>query len=211
MNLKTFGTLIPAPDANPLSRRGATLGFDKKAISFFMPNREKWIVTRAEGNPTQSQEVNALIKCVKMKEPQKQGAESKTKRPMVGDKFVAMHDVLKKMGAASGQTTTHASYWQRYGISALVNFQFHMIARVDDSTQVVLEHIRVHDNFPHALKTRLNWSKNVQDKRDVPWQIVLGALNPFYCVLCSLSQFVVGDKHQDAPASNGFSICFLFH
>ncbi len=33
MNLKTFGVLIPAPDANPLSRRGATLEFDKKAIS----------------------------------------------------------------------------------------------------------------------------------------------------------------------------------
>ena len=209
MNLKTFGTLIPAPDANPLSRRGATLGFDKKAISFFMPNREKWSVTRAEGNPTQSQEVNALIKRVKKKEARKQGAESKTKRPMVGDKFVAMHDVLKKMGAASGRTTTHASYWQRYGISALVNFQFHMIARVDDSTQVVLEHIRVHDNFPHALKTRLNWSKNVQDKRDAPWQIVLGALNPVYCVLCSLGLWLEINIKMHPPAMDSpYVFCF---
>ena len=80
-----------------------------------MPNREKWSVTEAEGN--QSQEVNALIKRVKKKEARKQGAESKTKRPMVGDEFIAMHDVLKKMGAASGRTTTHASYWQRYGIA----------------------------------------------------------------------------------------------
>ena len=101
---------------------------------------------------------------------------------MVGDKFVAMHDVLKKMGAASWQTTTHASYWHRYGISALVNFQFHMITCVNDSTQEVLEHIWVHDNFPHVFKTRLNWSKNVGDKRDALWQIVLGALNSLYCV-----------------------------
>jgi hypothetical protein len=209
MNLKTFGTLIPAPDANPLSRRGATLGFDKKAISFFMPNREKWSVTRAEGNPTQSQEVNALIKRVKKKEARKQGAESKTKRPMVGDEFIAMHDVLKKMGAASGRTTTHASYWQRYGISALVNFQFHMIARVDDSTQVVLEHIRVHDNFPHALKTRLNWSKNVQDERDAPWQIVLGALNPVYCVLCSLGLWLEINIKMHPPAMDSpYVFCF---
>jgi hypothetical protein len=50
----------------------------------------------------------------------------------------------------------------------------------------VLEHIRVHDTFPNALKTRLNWSKNVEDERDAPWQIVLGAMNPVYCVLCSL-------------------------
>jgi hypothetical protein len=93
--------------------------------------------------------------------------------------------------------------------SALVNFQFHMIARVDDSTQVVLEHIRVHDNFPHTLKTRLNWSKNVQDKRDAPWQIVMGALNPVYCVLCSLGLCWL--EINIAPASNGFAICFLFH
>ena len=67
MNLNTFGTVSPAPDANPVSRRGSTLGFDKKAISFFMPNREKWSVTRPEGNPTQSREVNGLIKAVKKK------------------------------------------------------------------------------------------------------------------------------------------------
>jgi hypothetical protein len=39
------------------------------------------------------------------------------------DKFVTMHDVLKKMGAASGQTTTHASYWQRYGIYIKPNYK----------------------------------------------------------------------------------------
>ena len=65
MCLLAYGTTTPAPDANPVSRRGSTLHFDKKAISFFMPNREKWSVSRSEGNPTQSQEVNALIKRVK--------------------------------------------------------------------------------------------------------------------------------------------------
>jgi hypothetical protein len=68
----------------------------------------------------------------------------------------------------------------------MVNFQFHLIACVDDSTQLVLEHIRVHDSFPSALKTRLNWSKNVDNKQDAPRQIVLGLLNPVYCVLSSL-------------------------
>ena len=42
---------------------------------------------------------------------------------MVDDKFVAMHDLLKRMGITdAGQTTVHASHWQRYGIGALVNF-----------------------------------------------------------------------------------------
>ncbi len=68
-----------------------------------------------------------------------------------------------------------------------MNFQFHLIARVDDSTQLVLEHIRVHDLFPSATKTRLNRSMNVDDKQDAPWQITLGLLNPVYFVLCSLA------------------------
>jgi hypothetical protein len=68
----------------------------------------------------------------------------------------------------------------------MVSFQFHLIACLDDSTQLVLEHIRVHDSFPCVLKTRWNWSKKVDDKRDAPWQIVLGSLNPGYCVLCLL-------------------------
>ena len=49
MCLLAYGTTTPAPDANPVSRRGSTLGFDKKAISFFMPNRERWSVSRSEG------------------------------------------------------------------------------------------------------------------------------------------------------------------
>ena len=69
---------------------------------------------------------------------------------MVGDEFAAMHDILMKKGAASRWSTSPASYWQRYGISALVNFQFHMAACVYNSTQVVIEHIRVHNNFLHA-------------------------------------------------------------
>ncbi len=66
-------------------------------------------------------------------------------------------------------------------------FSIHLIARINDSTEVIIEHIRVHNKFAHALKARLNWSKNVQDKRDAPFQIVLGLLDPMYwCVLCSL-------------------------
>ena len=62
----------------------------------------------------------------------------------------------------------------------MVNFQFHLIDWIDDSKQVIIEHTRVHDIFAHVLKARLNWSKNVQDKWDAPFQIVLGLLDPMY-------------------------------
>ena len=57
----------------------------------------------------------------------------------------------------------------RYGMSALINFQFHVIGRIDDTTQVLIDHLCVHDSFSNCLKTKLNWSKNVGDERDAPW------------------------------------------
>jgi hypothetical protein len=159
MNLKTFGTMDPPGDANPISARANSIAVDKKAISFFMPNRDKWSASRSEGNPTMSIQVNSLIKRIKKKEARKQGVQSQARRAILDHEFVAMHVLLNEYGRNSGGVC-----WKRYGISAMVNFQFHLIARVDDSSQLVMEHVRVHDNFSNCLKTRLNWSKNVNDE-----------------------------------------------
>jgi hypothetical protein len=48
----------------------------------------------------------------------------------------------------------------QYGLYALTSFQFHIIAQIDDTTQVFVENIRVHNSFCNALKTRLKWSNN---------------------------------------------------
>jgi hypothetical protein len=148
--------------------------------------------------------VNALIKRVKKKEARKQGADLQTQHPMLGHEFVVMHNLLNQNVLLAGQRSEGARdvFWKRYGISALVNFQFHLIACVDDSTQLVLEHIQVHDSFPSALKTRLNWSKNVDNEQDAPWQIVLGSLNPVYCVLCSLALWLELNLKLNPTAMN---------
>ncbi len=49
-----------------------------------------------------------------------------------------------------------------------------------------MDHIQVHDNFDNALKTQLNWSQNVQDERDTPWQVILESMNPMFCNFISL-------------------------
>jgi hypothetical protein len=123
------------------------------------------------------------------KEARNQGADLQTRPPMLGHEFVVMHNLLNQNVLSAGRRSDGAYdvFWKWYGISAMVNFRFHSIACVDDSTQLVLEHIRNHDSFPSALETRLNWSKNVDDERDAPWQIMLESLNPVYCVLCSLA------------------------
>jgi hypothetical protein len=47
LRLKAYGAEFPSPDMNPVRSRHSTLAMDKKAISFWMPNREKWSVTRS--------------------------------------------------------------------------------------------------------------------------------------------------------------------
>jgi hypothetical protein len=115
-------------------------------------------------------------------EARKQGAESQTCQPMLETEFQRLHEVFKSYDQAQ-----NASIW-KYGMPALINLQFpFLIARmINNMTQVVVEHIRVHDNFPNALKTRLNWSKNVQDECNAPWQVVLGSMNAAFCVFVSL-------------------------
>jgi hypothetical protein len=179
MNMKTFGIPNPPVDANPISARSSSLQYWKKAISFFHPNRlMEWSAGRNEGNPTRSIEINNLIKQVKKKEVRKQGVASQTRRPMTEREFRLLHKILRDK--------KNSPIW-RYGMSAMINFQFHVIGRIDDTTQVLVDHIRVHDSFPNCLKTKLNWSKNVGEERDAPWQIVLGSMDTTYCVLVSIA------------------------
>ena len=105
----------------------------KKAISFFHPDRlMEWSSGRDEGNPTRSVEVNNLIKRVKQKEVRKQGVVSHTRRPMTETKFRLLHAVL--------QDPKHNLTWH-YGMSAMINFQFHVIGRINDNSGVDQPHL----------------------------------------------------------------------
>ena len=95
-----------------------------------------------------------------------------------------------------------------YGLHALTDFQFYLIACIDDTTQVLVDNIRVHDNFCNALKTRLNWSKNVTEERDAPWQVVLGLMDTLFCVLTSLALWMELN-HLENP--NAALLPYLFN
>lgn len=63
MSLQAFGTETPGPNDRPIHRRSTGLAFIKKAVSYFMPNRNSaWNVETQTGNPTMSVAVNDLIK-----------------------------------------------------------------------------------------------------------------------------------------------------
>jgi len=210
MNTKVFGMPDPPLDANPVSARSSSLQFYKKSISFFMPNRlAAWSYTRNEGNPTRSTEINDLIKRVKRKEVRKQGVAPKCRRAIMESEFRVLHRVLTTNRNECSLSTTNPIL-KPFGLPALLNFQFHLIARIDDTTQVLLSNLRAHDSFPtNVLKTRLNWSKNVHEERDAPWQMVLGCMDTVYCVLVSIALFLELNLSQNPSAMlSPYLFCF---
>ena len=67
----------------------------------------------------------------------------------------------------------------------------------------------MHHKFSHSLKVRLNWSKNVNDERDTPFQLVLGSMNHIYCVLWSLGLWLELNIKLYQPAMESpYLFCF---
>ena len=63
-----------------------------------------------------------------------------------------------------------------------------MIARIYCVIQWQKVLFQPHDIYPEfAVKAQLSWSKNVNEERDAPWQIVLESNNPVNCVFISLA------------------------
>jgi hypothetical protein len=179
-NHVTFGDANPpnGHDMNPRIRSN-TIKYWKKALSHFMPNRLMvWNEISLVGNPTRSEKMNALLRFVKKKEVRHQGVASQARRSIKAEEYCRIIEILKEEG--------NAIIW-KYGIPAMMNYQFHMISRIDDATQVQIENLGPHDRFDFLLKTKLNWSKNVNEERDAPWQAVIAAINPIYCVHISLA------------------------
>ena len=68
----------------------------------------------------------------------------------------------------------------------------------------------MHDKFSHSLKVRLNWSKNVNNEQDAPFQLVLGSMIYIYCVWWSLGLWLKLNIKLYQPAMES-PYLFCFH
>lgn len=201
MSFTTYGDPNPGPDARPLYARSNTLKYAKKAISFFMPEKNlKWSIRRQEGNPTKSQQVNDLIATVVQQECRQQGVPSQACRDLTEGEFRQLHNLFRN---------SNNNNINRYGIPALLNFNNHLITRIDDSCQWKQCLFRHHPTYPDfAAQCRLAWSKNVRTEADAPWQIILGCNDPMFCVVLSLAvwlEFYLGTFQSASPYMFDFS------
>ncbi|KAI2499454.1 hypothetical protein MHU86_15038 [Fragilaria crotonensis] len=197
LRLKAFGTADPTPDMQPHCGRANSLGQYKKAISYYVRviKSEAWNERIQDGNPTRSAIVNDVIKRVKKAEVRKLGKESAARRPLEPGEFEYTMSAL---------VSRFSDIRRKYLVPAAAKFQFHMMARIDDTSHFDEADLKPHPQFPFALQARMCWSKNVREERDAPDQIILGAMDIRYCVLLSLGIYLETWCNSGLGATNNF-------
>ena len=151
-----------------------------------------WNAIAQVGNPTKSIEVNELIKAIKKEEGRKQGKPSSARRALTHQEFIRIIEILK----AEDQDDYH-----RCGLPGLLVTQYNLIARIDDTCQFLAENLTDTHEFDFALRSKLNWSKNVHEEREAPNQILVGAMEHVAssdrpCLRCLRSQCSRHENHR---------------
>jgi hypothetical protein len=166
--------------ARPTNGRSDSLYYIKKALSKYMPHRTaNWV--NGQGNPTKSALVNDTIKQVKKFEVRGEGAASNAKRPLKQSEFRKTIQLFK-----AGDNDWNHKF--RYPMMAL--WQYHLIGRIDDVVHFKVNDPRGHGEYDFCLKTKVRWSKNVMEERQCPPQILLGAMDPVYCLLLNFAIYL---------------------
>jgi hypothetical protein len=167
-----YGTSMPGPNDMPTHCRSTNLKQYKKAISFYIPNKiSAWDIRSASGNPTKLVPVNDFVNTVRKMECRNQGRPSCAKRDMKRVKL--------------------GNYELQVKVPAMLKFQFHIIARTDNITNLDTGNLRSHNILgAFALQTKVSWSKNVMEEQSCPDQILLGAADTYFCILLALACYL---------------------
>lgn len=168
MCLMAYHTENPSKEDHPIYATGNSLDYTKKALSYFMVHcGVPWNNVTRFGNPTRSKQVNSLLNHIKKMENSDQGKSSNADRAFEYEEVVAAMALLsEKRGSRS---TVESAM-----IKCMFLYQIHFVARVDDVSKSKKQWLSFHPEYPHCIMGRLAWSKNVHDKRDSPWQIIVG-------------------------------------
>ncbi|KAG2845900.1 hypothetical protein PC113_g18092 [Phytophthora cactorum] len=182
MSQQAYGDAEPSEEMRPVHRRSTTLEFSKKAISSFMPRiNATWDPVTERGNPTRSDAVNKLIKKVKKFEVRREGAETKARRSVKFEEFMNLLLLVR-------------SQWEQnktsFMVGSVLSLQWHIMARIDDMMKLQLGNFSPNTEYASTLLFQMRWSKNIQEERDAPEQIVVGSMDPKMCALLNLAVYI---------------------
>jgi hypothetical protein len=147
---RCFGT--PNPDYRDRNLRVAirvsTVYFWKKGISKFFCNA-------GVDNKTQGPQITEFVDRIKRMEVRGKGQLSKARVPFKYQDFVHLIQMLKQDVRGGGNDI------RKYGIPAMLCFQFSLICRFDDATQMLSANLQHNDRFPqHALNNEMLHGKH---------------------------------------------------
>ena len=114
----------PEKDHHP-AKRSAAISHWKKALSCFFHTTQKWNEGSQTGNPTQLTLVNKLIEAMKRQEMRGNDSESQADRALTQNECHWIQELLQA--------------WDDARTTAMMNFQHHLIARMDDVAHVEKE------------------------------------------------------------------------
>jgi hypothetical protein len=180
MCLLAYGNQDPSIDDHPIYRRAETLKYYSKSLSYFFHGDKSWDEDTGRGNPTLSTAVNSVIKAVEEDELRKLGVPSQARRDLQHSEFVQVIALLQQ----------YADFKRQFVYPTMAKFQYNMIARLDDTTNLKFENITSNPRFPFAVNCQLCWSKNVREERNAPHQILFGSGDHRYCVLLALGLYL---------------------
>ena len=190
-NMRAYGKTEVLDEDRPVLTRSSTLFFYKKALLSYMYNgNSHWDDVLNRGNPTKSKEVNNMIKKVIKHEVRHQGVSSKARRAFEFKEFLQLAKLMRKKGFKRNVSLAESMRWCR--LTALLNLQWQLMARMDDMLNLKFETITTNLVFPFSLNVKMRWSKNITEERDAPEQVVLGSFEEMICPLLNLAMYIEG-------------------
>ncbi|KAG3128583.1 hypothetical protein PI126_g21341 [Phytophthora idaei] len=182
MSQQAYGDAESSEEMRPVHRRSSTLEFSKKAISSFMPRiNATWDPVTECGNPTRSDAVNKLIKKVKKFEVRREGAETKARRSVEFEEFMNLLLLVR-------------SQWEQnktsFMVGSVLSLQWHIMARIEDMMKLQFGNFSPNTEYASTLLFQMRWSKNIQEERDTPEQIVVGSMDPKMCAVLNLAVYI---------------------
>lgn len=105
-----------------------------------------------------------------------EGKDSEARRALTSTEFKCLISILR----------LEKDSIKKNGISAYFLFQYHMMARVDDIAHMKQKHMKAHADYPFVILAQMRWSKNMNEERKSPHQILFGSLDSNNCVILAL-------------------------
>jgi len=187
-----YGVQVPGPDDRPTLKRANGILFDKKAISWYMPrNNMEWDLVDEKGNPTKSPALNTLIKQITRWELRGEGKPGSEKRPLEYNEYM---NILKI-------NLEHANF-QNATLHGLWTWTFQLVCRVDDACNLKYGDIKYIPGYPDCLFIEVVRSKNINSKKQVSRQVILGSMDPYLCALAGLTAHLIERLEDRADPSN---------